>query len=331
MGADRERERDERKDQRGERQREALVELDQIGRPPVPVGPELGNPCGELGERQVLLRFLATRRAFQRGVHREAQVVHAEEGVAIAGAGRRAARGHVLRQAPRGTRRHHVGLAHAAVQQAQGDAPVHLVGQEPSLARRDDPGELRVALVRDQQPAQGNLGRAHVLDVDDHVPEGRVEDALLEPARRARLDDLEQLALELAVGHRVHDEREARRDRRDDQGDREHRPEESERTHPHRFERDDLQVAGQTTAGQEDRDQKRHGQGVGEKGRKHVDEELDDKVERHAFRDDQVGQVVDPVDDEEECEEGAAEREGRDELVHDVPVEDERPHRSVVP
>src|SRR5213592_2367866 len=69
-----------------------------------------------------------------------------------------------------------------------------------------------------------------------------------------------------------------------------------------------IAVTTRATASQEDRDQKRHGQGVGEKGRKHVDEELDDKVERHAFRDDQVGQVVDPVDDEEECEEGAAER-----------------------
>src|SRR5213592_2796186 len=39
-------------------------------------------------------------------------------------------------------------------------------------------------------------------------------------------------------------------------------------------ERDDLEIAGQATASQEDRDQERHGQGVGEEGREHVDEEL---------------------------------------------------------
>src|SRR5207245_358561 len=118
---------------------------------------------------------------------------------------------------------------------------------------RDDAGELRVALVGDEEPAQGDLRGAHVLDVDDHVSEGRVEDTLLEPARRTGLDDPEQLALELPIRQRVHGEREAGRDPSDDQGDREHGSEQAERAHPRRFERDDLEIAGQLYHGHMDR------------------------------------------------------------------------------
>src|SRR5204863_9032430 len=53
----------------------------------------------------------------------------------------------------------------------------------------DDAGELGIALVGDQEPAQGDLRRAHVLDVDDHVSEGIVEDTLLEARHRTRLEN----------------------------------------------------------------------------------------------------------------------------------------------
>ena len=43
--------------------------------------------------------------------------------------------------------------------------------------------------------------------------------------------------------------------------------------------------------------------------REHEDEKLGDEIEGHALRDDEVRQVVDPVDDQEEGEEHAAERE----------------------
>ena len=91
---------------------------------------------------------------------------------------------------------------------------------------------------------------------------------------------------------------------------------------PGRLERDDLEVAGQAAAGQQHGHQQGHRQRVGEERRQHEHEQLHHEVERHALGDDEVGEVVDAIDDEEEREEGAAEAERRDELADDVAVED---------
>ena len=61
---------------------------------------------------------------------------------------------------------------------------------------------------------------------------------------------------------------------------------------------------------------------MGEKRRQHVDEELHHQEERHALGDDELGETVDPVDDEEEGEEAGPEREGGEELPEEVAVDD---------
>lgn len=111
------------------------------------------------------------------------------------------------------------------------------------------------------------------------------------------------------------------------------RPEEPEEAHAGRLARDDLEVAGQAAAGEEHRDEERHRHGVGEELRQHEREELQDEVERDALGDDEIGQVVEAVDEEKEGEERDPERERRDQLAEDVAVEDRRQshrHGSVV-
>ena len=291
--------------------------------------PDLGR---ERAEPHVLLGFVGPRRAPERRVHREAHVVDAEPRVAVPRRARGAAAGVLGRDhAPRRVHRRHVGLVHAAVDQPQRDTPVDVVGEEPPLARGDDPREARVPLVGHEEAAQRDLRGADVLDVDRHAAERRVEHALLEPAHRPRAEDREELALELAVGDRVDRQRERRRREGDDDRGEEHGPEQAEQAHAGGLERDDLAVAREAAAGQQDRDEERHRQRVGEEGREHEHEELDDEVEGHPLRDHEVGEVIDPVDDEEEGEERSTEQEGRHELAQDVAIEHEELHGSVVP
>jgi hypothetical protein len=54
-------------------------------------------------------------------------------------------------------------------------------------------------------------------------------------------------------------------------------------------------------------------------------------MEGHALGDDEVGQAVNAVDDEEEGEKYTAEPERCRQLSYDVPIEHEEPHGSVVP
>jgi hypothetical protein len=87
-------------------------------------------------------------------------------------------------------------------------------------------------------------------------------------------------------------------------------------------------------AGQQDGDQQRHRQRVGQEGRQHEDQQLDDQVKWHTLGDDEVGQMIDAVDDEEKREERTAEAEGRDQFADDVAVENRHRwplHPSVVP
>jgi len=49
---------------------------------------------------------------------------------------------------------------------------------------------------------------------------------------------------------------------------------------------------------------------VGEKRREHVDEELHHQEERHALGDDELGETVDAIDDEEEGEEAGPSAKG---------------------
>ena len=175
--------------------------------------------------------------------------------------------------------------------------------------RGDDARQGRIALVRDQEPAQRHLRGAHVLDVDGQIAERRVEDALLQTAHRACLEYPEKLALELGVGRRIHDQGQPRGDHRDQQCDRHHRPEQPQCAHARRLERDDLQVARQPPAREQHGDQESHREGVGQERGQHENQQLHDQIKGHALRDYEIGEVVDPVDDQEKGEEGTGERE----------------------
>ena len=140
--------------------------------------------------------------------------------------------------------------------------------------------------------------------------------------------------MELLVGERVHHQREDGRGRRDEQRRHHHRAKEPQHADAGRLEGDDLQIAGQAAAGQQHGHQQRHGERVGEERGQHEDEQLEHEVERHALGDDEVGQMINAVDDEEEREERAAEAEGRDQLPDQVAVDDRQPwrlHAIVVP
>jgi hypothetical protein len=218
--------------------------------------------------------------------------------------------------------------------EAQGDASVLLVGQEASLAGRDDPGQFRVALVGEEDAAQGHAGRGDLFDVDGEAREGGVEDALRDPAHRARLEDLEQLALKLAAGEGRQGQGKQRPDEGHGQRGHQHRTNETEEPDAGGLAGDNLEVPGQAPSGQEHGHQQGHGQAEGEKRRKHVREELQDEGKRHALGDHEIGQVVDAIDQERECEEDEGREEWAEQLADEVAVEDRQPrrsHRSVVP
>ena len=131
----------------------------------------------------------------------------------------------------------------------------------------------------------------------------------MQPARRPRLENSEELALELAVRHGVQHEREPGGGQRDDERSQQDRTEQAQRADAGGPEGHDLQVARHPAAGEEHRGQEGHRERVGQERRQHEDEELDDEKEGYPFRDDEVGELVDPVDDEEEGEQRAPERE----------------------
>src|SRR2546430_259599 len=86
-----------------------------------------------------------------------------------------------------------------------------------------------------------------------------------------------------------------------------------------------------SASGEEQRDQQRQRERVRHERREHVHEELEDEMEGDALGDDEVRQVIEPVDDEEKREQRATESERRDQLAQKIPIEHEEPHASVVP
>src|SRR5262249_51564693 len=151
---------------------------------------------------------------------------------------------------------------------------------------------------------QGDLGRADVLNVNDDVAEGAAEDALLQSADGTSLQDAEQLPLEFAVRGGNKRERQAGGGQGDQDRDHKDRAEEAPHADAGGLERDDLEIARQTASRHQDGNQECHGQGVGQKRRQHEEEERQDEVKRYALGDDEIGQIVDPVENQEEGEEG---------------------------
>jgi hypothetical protein len=325
VGADGEGKADEGEDEGGHGLGEALVPLHAEGHGARGVVAEGRDALVQLAEREILLRFLQPRRPLKPLLERQAHVVGAEHGVPIADGGHRAAR-----RRPRGpVGPCHVSLVDGPLQETEGETAVLVVRDEPSLAGRDDPGQLGVALVGHEYPPQRG-GRHDLLHVDGHVAERRVEHALLQPAHRARLEDAEELTLKLAVGDGPHHEREHGRRQGRGHGRHQDRLKEADHAHARRLERGDLEVTGQTAAREEDRDEERHGKGEGEERRQHVDEELEHQLKGHALRDHEVGELIDAIDEEEEREEDEAEPERCRELAEEVPIEHAHhagPHR----
>ena len=95
------------------------------------------------------------------------------------------------------------GLVDRAVEEPQRDPPVHLVRQQPALPRRDEPLLLGLPLVRHEDVPEPHLVRRDLVDVDDEVPEGVVEHALLQPDAGLRPDDVEHERLEGVVALRA--------------------------------------------------------------------------------------------------------------------------------
>ena len=161
-----------------------------------------------------------------------------------------------------------------------------------------------------------------LVDVDDEAPEGVVEDALLQPHGRLRPDDLEHEGLEGVVALRDGVDHQVRGQGRHAEPEDHDGPEEAERAHPARLERHDLHVGGEAAEGDQDREQEPDGDGEDQDGRGDVDEHHEDEVDGDALVDDQVGEVEDPVDQQQEREDEQTRAERGDELLPDVAVED---------
>src|SRR6185369_8436844 len=89
-----------------------------------------------------------------------------------------------------------LGLIDGAVEKAQGDAAVRLVGEQPALAGDHDAGALRIALVGEDDAVKGQLRRRDIVDVDDELAERGREGPLRDAGGRTALKDLEELLLE---------------------------------------------------------------------------------------------------------------------------------------
>jgi len=74
--------------------------------------------------------------------------------------------------------------------------------------------------------------------------------------------------------------------------------------------------------GEEHRDEEGHGHGEGEDAGEHEDEEPQHEVKGHTLGDDEIGQLIHTVDDEEEVSTPTASAKGRADLFDHVPVEE---------
>ena len=216
----------------------------------------------------------------------------------------------------------HVGLVDGAVDEAQRDAPLGLVREQAPLVGEDDAGALGLALVGHEDALEGELRRGHLLDVHHDLPEGGAEGPFLEAAGRARLEDLEELLLEGADGPGIHEEGQREDETGDQDGSHDERAEQAERAHAGRPERGHLEIPRQPPAHQEDGHQQRDRQRQRQERRQHEDQEREHEMKRHVLRDDEVGELVDPVDEEEEREHPHADGEGRTQFLPHVAVED---------
>ena len=267
MRADRKRKGDKTEDERRERKRESLVVLDLERRAAIGIMAKFEDFFAQLAQGQVRLGLRDAGGSPDRAVHRQAEIVDAEARIAVTGWARGASGGPDLlgREVLRRIGGHHVGLVDRAVHQAERDAPIHLIGEQAAFPSGDDAREHRIALVRDQQTMERDLRGAHVLDIDDHVAEHPVEHALLQPADRPRLENAEQLPLELSVRQWGEDERERRGGQGDDERSHQNGTEEPQHVDPGGLERNDFEIAGQTATGEEYGHQEGHGQRVSEK------------------------------------------------------------------
>ena len=153
----------EHEDQSGHGEGEALVELDLERRHDLPLALEVRDGLPERAQAHFLLGLLDALGRPLRVVEGQVEIVEGEAGDAEA------------------TRVARVGLADGAVDEAHGHPARLGVGEETPLPRHDDAGELGVALVGDEEPAQCDLRRADVVHVHDHLVEGGAEGALLMP------------------------------------------------------------------------------------------------------------------------------------------------------
>ena len=222
-----------------------------------------------------------------------------------------------------------LGLVDGAVEKAQGDAAVRLVGEQASLAGDHDAGALRIALVGDDDAMERQLRRRDLVDVDDELAERGREGALRDAGGRTALEDLEELLLEGADRPRDDHEGEPADEHRHEQCGDDEGPEQAKRAHPGRLERRHLEIPGEAAAHEQHGDEQGHGQCEAQERGQHEDEERQDELEGHVLGDDEIGELVDPVDDEKEREDADADGEGRDELLPHIAIEESH-HRSLI-
>ena len=304
VGPDAERHAQDGEDEARGRDRELLVDLDQVR---VRVALEVDRVLRRLPQLREAHLAVALGRAslLEQGIlQHERDVVEPEAHLAV-----------LLERAG-------AGLVDRAVEEPEGDPPVHLVRQEPPLPRRDEPLLVGLSLVRHEHVPERHLVRRDLVDVDDEVPEGVVEHALLQPHRRLRPDDLEHQGLEGVVALRDRVDHQVRGHGRHADAEDHDGPEEAERAHSARLQRHDLHVGGQAAEGDQDREQEPDGNGEHQDGRGDVDEHHEDEMDGDALVDDQVGEVEDPVDQQQEREDEQTEAERGDELLPDVAIED---------
>ena len=204
------------------------------------------------------------------------------------------------------------GLVDRAVDEPEGDPPVHLVRQEPALPGRDEPLLVGLPLVRHEDVPESHLVRRDLVHVDDEAPEGVVEQALLQPHRRLRPDDLEHQGLEGVVALRDGVDHQIRGRPRDAEPEHHDGPEQAEGAHAARLQRHDLHVGGKAAEGDQDREQEPDGNGEHQDGRGDVDEHHEDEADGDALVDDEIGEVEDPVDQQQEREDEQTEAERGD-------------------
>ena len=210
---------------------------------------------------------------------------------------------------------------HCAVDETQRDPPVGLVREKPPLLRRDEAELIGLALVGHEHVAERHLIRRDLVNVDDEAAEGVVEDALLDPHRGLRPQDVEHQRLERVVRARQRLDHQDGGDGRRPETEHEHRPQEPQRAHAAGLERDDLHVRREAAEGHEDRQEEADRDRQDQERRQDVGQQQQDQGHRDTLVDDQVGQVEDLVDQQEEGEHEQADTERGDELFPDVAVE----------